>query len=178
MRSYIKEFAFFCCSTKEGVMGILLFAISYILIIPMCVLLHEVGHGLGVVLSSGARASIYLGKFNEKENKKNFHIGRLDFHIQWSYFGCCYSEGDLKKNQELAFFIGGPLMSLILSLISFWLWFATSDGVFHSLFQRITVFSITQFLITAIPIKYPKWMGSYSGFSSDGLQLLKILKSK
>jgi hypothetical protein len=163
---------------KKEVMGILLFAIFYILIIPMCVLLHEVGHGLGVVLSSGARASIYLGKFNEKENKKNFHIGRLDFHIQWSYFGCCYSAGDLKKNQELAFFIGGPLMSLILSLISFWLWSTTSDGVFHSLFQGITMFSITQFLITAIPIKYPKWMGSYSGFSSDGLQLLKILKSK
>jgi hypothetical protein len=134
-------------------MGILLFAIFYILIIPMCTLLHEVGHGLGVVLSSSSRAYIYLGNFNEKENKKNFHIGRLDFHIQWSYYGCCYSDGNLKKFQDLAFIIGGPLMSLTLSVISFWIWYTIPHGVFYSILQGITINSIVQFLGTAIPIK-------------------------
>lgn len=36
--------------------------------------------------------------------------------------------------------------------------------------------NLIQFIVTIIPIVYPKWWGPYGGNSSDGYKVLKILK--
>ncbi len=39
------------------------------------------------------------------------------------------------------------------------------------------VYLLYQFISTAIPIIYPKWWPGYSDYSSDGYQVLKLIKS-
>ncbi len=156
---------------------LLIFFSFYILLIPFFILLHEVGHGLGAVISSNSHVHIYLGTKNEK-NKENFKIGKLHFHIIWSYIGFAYWEAELNKRQKVAALAGGPLMSLLLTLIFGWLTIITSQSELHQLFFGSLVFNLFQFITTIIPVKYPRWMGGYSGFKSDGLQLLGILRSK
>lgn len=94
----------------------LIFLLFYLIIWPLTVLLHEIGHGLGVVFTSKCHAHIYLGNTDEK-NRENFRIGRLHFHIIWSYKGYCYWGNELNNQQRVISLISGPAMSLLVSLI-------------------------------------------------------------
>jgi hypothetical protein len=147
------------------------FLLFYLLIIPVCVLLHEAGHGLGVILRSNAQAHVYLGPL--ADNQENIKIGRLHFHIRWSYYGFCTWSEELVHSQKVAALAGGPIMSLLLAgLASILLPFV--DGDLRNFVAGIIVFNGMMFLFTAIPMTYPKWFRSYSGRPSDGLQLLRI----
>lgn len=153
----------------------LLLLFFYILVIPFCILLHEVGHGLGAVLSSKSHARIYLGAKSER-NKEDFRLGRLHFHIIWSYVGFAYFDSNLTKRQKALALAGGPFVSLILAVLFGWLTFVTSHSYIQSLFWWATLFNSLQFIATMVPIKYPRWMGGYGGYQSDGLQLLRLIK--
>lgn len=156
---------------------ILLLLFFYILLIPFFILLHEIGHGMGAAFSSSSHVHIYLGAKNE-ENKEKFKVGKFHFHIIWSYVGFAYWEIKLNKRQRAIAIAGGPLMSLLLALLFGWLTIVTSQSQLHLLFWWSTLFNFLQFVATIIPVKYPRWMGGYSGYRSDGLQLLRILKDK
>ncbi|MGD6778144.1 MULTISPECIES: hypothetical protein [Bacillaceae] len=153
----------------------LLFILFYILVIPICVLLHEIGHGLGVISLSKSDVHIYLGK-RTKENKENFRIGRLHFHIVWSYVGFAYWEGNLNKRQRTAALAGGPVMSLLLVFIFGLIALLVPQGDLRSFFLGATFLNLSMFFFTIIPMTYPRWMGSLHGHPSDGLQLLRLLR--
>lgn len=141
----------------------------------MTTLLHEIGHGLGVIVSSKAQAKIYLGNPDEK-NTENFRLGRLHFHINWSYIGYCCWGSKLNKQQRICSLLGGPAMSLLISLVCFFSAINISIGDLHSLLWATAILNLSQFIITIIPITYPRWMSGYSGNPSDGLQLLRLLR--
>jgi len=67
------------------------FILFYVVGIPLSVLIHEIGHALGVILFSKEKVYVYLGTSN-LSNKENFRIGRMHFHICWRYYGYCYLE--------------------------------------------------------------------------------------
>ncbi len=152
------------------------FLLFYLLVIPLSVLLHEVGHGLGVVLFSKSNAHIYLGVRNE-ENKENFRLGRLHFHILWSFIGFVYWAGDLSKRQRAIALAGGPMMSLLLTMLFFWIAVSIPNEDLRPFFWGITSFNCIQFIATIIPIQYPRWWVGYSGHPSDGLQILRLFRS-
>ncbi|WP_252503999.1 hypothetical protein [Sporosarcina sp. Marseille-Q4943] len=154
----------------------LLLIIFYIFIAPTCVLLHEIGHGLGAVLAPNNHVHIYLGPISEK-NKETFRVGRLHFHIIWSYIGFVHWKGELSKRQRAIALIGGPLMSLLLAFLFGMLTLLAPRNDMQTLYWSTTLLNFFQFLVTIIPMKYPRWMGGYSGYSSDGLQLLRLLKN-
>ncbi|WP_317935236.1 site-2 protease family protein [Sporosarcina aquimarina] len=149
----------------------------YIIIIPICILLHEVGHGLGAVITSNGHVQIYLGPKSER-NKENFRVGRLHFHILWSYVGFAYWQSELSRRQKAASLAGGPFVSLLLTIIFGWLAVVTPENFVQPLFWWTTIFNFSQVVVTVIPVTYPKWMGRYSGFQSDGLQLYRLLKER
>lgn len=72
----------------------LVFILIYVFAIPFSILLHEVGHAIGgVVVKKDAVAKVYLGQMTES-NKKNFHIGRIHFHVNWAFYGFCSLSGE------------------------------------------------------------------------------------
>jgi len=159
----------------RGVINLFVFLIFYLIVLPMTTLLHEIGHGLGVIVSSKAQAKIYLGNPDEK-NMENFRLGRLHFHINWSYIGYCYWGSELNKQQRICTLLGGPAMSLLISVACFLFAFVISTGDLHSLLRGTAMLNLFQFIITIIPITYPRWMSGYSRQPSDGMQLLRLIK--
>lgn len=153
----------------------IVFLIFYLIVWPMTTLLHEIGHGLGAVVSSKAQAKIFLGNPDEK-NTENFRLGRLHFHINWSYIGYCYWGSELNKLQRVCTLVGGPAMSLLISVASFLFATNISTGDIYSLLRATAMLNLFQFIITIIPITYPHWMPGYSGHPSDGLQLLRLIR--
>ena len=118
---------------------------------------------------------IYHGPGSEK-NKENFRIGRIHFHIYWSYTGLTFWGKDFSKRQEAIALAGGPLMSLLLAILFGLLTLFASQTGMHSLFWWTTMLFSLQFIGTIIPVTYPRWMGAIGGYPSDGLQLLRMLK--
>ncbi|MGD6780992.1 M50 family metallopeptidase [Sutcliffiella horikoshii] len=151
----------------------LLFFLFYIFVIPVCVLMHEIGHGVGVVSLSKLDAHIYLGK-RSQENKENFRIGRFRFHIHWSYIGFVDWKGDLNKRQRIAALAGGPIMSFLLVFIFAAIGISLPPSDLKSFFWGASTFNLGMVVWTVIPITYPRWMGPYYGHPSDGLQLLRL----
>lgn len=153
----------------------LIYVIFFILVIPISVLLHEIGHGIGVITTSNSHVHIYLGE-QSKNNQESFKIGRIHFHIQWSYIGFVYWDKVLNKRQKAFALAGGPCMSLLLAFV-FGFIARMFDGELQTLFGWTATFNFIQFIVTIIPVTYPPWMGGYKGLQSDGLQLIKELKS-
>ncbi|SET80159.1 hypothetical protein SAMN05421676_108114 [Salinibacillus kushneri] len=154
----------------------LLFLLFYIFVIPICTLLHEIGHGIGVISTSESHAHVYLGNRNE-ENKENIRLGRLHFHIYWSYIGFVDWEGKLNKRQRASALAGGPIMSLLLIFLFGLIAMLVPQGDLRSFLWGATIFNCLNFVATIIPITYPRWMGAYNGHPSDGLLLLRLLRS-
>ena len=65
----------------------------------------------------------------------------------------------------------GPLSSAALCALGALLWRGGGDltGLFG---QALAVFAGLQALVTAMPVRYPVWMGMGAGTPSDGRQLL------
>lgn len=156
---------------------IITFLLFYIFVLPVCLLLHEDGYGIGVVLSSKSHARIYLGNWN-KENKQNFSIGRLHFHIRWSHFGYCTWDGSLNKQQRIFSLAGGPVMSFLLVCLFVFLKQEISQVFMSSIINGVVLCNIFIFVSSVMPFPYPRWAGPLRNYPSDGLQLLRLLRDK
>ncbi|GAA0467857.1 hypothetical protein [Alkalibacillus silvisoli] len=68
-------------------------------------------------------------------------------------------------------------MSLILVCLSLLLILEVSYTGLVSILNGVLVYNLLQFLVTAIPMTYPRWFGVLGNHPSDGLQLLRLLRS-
>lgn len=162
--------------------SILVLCLLFIIGIPLTVLLHELGHGLGLLLSTKDEvAMVYLGDLTES-NKETFRIGRIHFHLSWGFAGYCFysdKSGEFTKLQWVIFMLGGPLISLVLCLILIsTLYLYQPDGSLKSIILWFVIANFTQFLFTIIPVKYPAWYGAYADRPSDGYTIWKVLRNK
>lgn len=158
-------------------MDIVLIILFWVFVVPLTTLVHEIGHGIGVVLSTKKRALVILGPA-DSSNQKTFSIGRMDFHIKWAYFGFC-SVGDdqrLTAFQRIVIAAGGPIVSLLVALVSFIFLFLDLHHEIKNLLTAIVIFNLWQFICTAIPIVYPSWWRPYSGMPADGHRVVKAWK--
>jgi hypothetical protein len=157
----------------------LLFLLFYLIVIPISILLHEIGHGLGILLFSKERiAKVYLGPINES-NKETFRFFRMHFHITWAFYGfCSYTGGNknLTKVEAISSALGGPLVSLIISITAFISVSFIEGTLTQEYMKGIAIFNLINFIMTIIPIKYPKWWGIYSGRPSDGYRIVTALR--
>ena len=90
------------------------------------------------------------------------------------FFGCVKSNYYGKNSLvNLLISLGGPFISLLCFLI---LLIIKINYSVPNYFDIALYGSLIQFLITIIPIKYPKYVFGYSGHKSDGLRVLKLLQ--
>nr|CDQ32417.1 hypothetical protein BN993_01831 [Virgibacillus halodenitrificans] len=112
----------------------------------------------------------------DERNKENFRLGRLHFHIQWGFMGFAHWEEGLDRRQRAMALAGGPVMSLLVALLLGVLSLLISQSEVRQFVGWIATLSFIQFILTMTPLTYPRWTGGYSGFPSDGLQLIRIAK--
>lgn len=156
------------------------FLLFYIIGIPVSVLLHEIGHAIGLVLFSKENARVYLGPFHAS-NKEDFRIGRIHFHIRWAYFGFCQygtRNTDFSSFQRIMMSVGGPTVSLLLAVTTFFISADLTHFGIKNFLNGIMFYNLLLFISTSIPVVYPKWMGPLAGHPSDGYQILKVFKTE
>lgn len=155
------------------------FLLFYLIGIPASVLIHEVGHALGALISSKEEAHVYLGPAQES-NKEDFRIGRMHVHIQLAYYGFCIvsNKGDFTKVRNVLFLAGGPLFTLLLAIAAPFISTELTHSGIKNFLNGIFFANFTMFIFTSVPVIYPNWLKPYAGRPSDGYQLLQILKAK
>lgn len=166
-------------------MEFLLIFFLFFIGIPITVLIHEIGHAIGLlVCTKNIIAKVYLGHPNTF-TAPSYTMGRLHLYISMSNFGYCAYNGSSQNESQMTplkrvvFTTGGPLMSLIFSLTLFIIFlFLNLSPYANFIITWFAISNLIQFIWTIIPIKYPKWMGGYSGMPSDGYKLVKLLRPK
>ena len=153
----------------------------YIIVAPVFILIHEVGHAIGLLLTTkGSVARIYLGQ-RELSDKVTLRIGRIHFYIiKWGYFGFCsfHTEKRMSKFQFVFFMLCGPFTSFIVSIgLVLLLVYNHSNPIVSNIITALIIGNLFQFMVTIIPLKYPSWMKPYNGYQSDGYHILRTLKN-
>ena len=158
----------------------IIYFMFYILLMPILVLLHEVGHAIFALIFTDGNIEIQIGN-SKLDISKN--IGRLYFkykgyksllHVT---FGSVRFEIPKENYKIIAILLGGPLMSLIIFILSvILLSFSSHLNYISQIFlNSVAIFSLVQFLITILPIKYNAFSLPYKGMKSDGYSILKLI---
>jgi len=144
---------------------------------PFMVLLHEFGHAIIALLFTKGPVHINLGNRNLN---KSMTIGRIKiiFRGYTSILDISFGQvfwGEIKgAKKRILVFLGGPLISLVLALITLLIIMNFKFTLIVKIILRsISLYSFNQFLITIIPIEYK--FQPYNEMKSDGYRIREIL---
>ncbi|MBN1921433.1 MAG: hypothetical protein JW892_09325 [Anaerolineae bacterium] len=160
----------------EGLLYLLWVAGLWFIVLPLMTLVHELSHALAVLVLTDHEVTVRLGN-SDKQLKRRWN--RLQFCIGWAtgFIGTFhYADEGVAPYRNLAIHLAGPLASLLLALLGWGitslreipLWLARAGNA-------MAIAACIQFLITILPMRYPRWLPGYGGKSSDGWRALHSL---
>ncbi|WP_226665279.1 M50 family metallopeptidase [Metabacillus litoralis] len=160
---------------------LLTFLLFIAFILPLTTFVHELGHAITASTLLKAPVKIRLGT---QYKGNGFTLGKINIKIQplsgWvGFFKHDVPSDKVSKNSNLLIYLAGPIFSLLLFSICL---ITTSTlnfpTILDHLIKHISNASLLQFFITIVPLKYPAFLGSYSGTYSDGYRILKLLQPR
>ena len=159
-----------------GVFTFVDFLVIWLVVVPTFAFLHELGHASMVLLLTGQRATIQLGR---RGLRCRLQLGRLRMILNLgpgAAFSRCLLEdlSEISLSRRVWFFLGGPIASLLLSLLFGGLALSsTGSGPWLITLAMIPLF---QFLLTILPWRYPPGIGVMGGMPSDGLYVVRLIR--
>lgn len=151
--------------------------ILFVVISQLATITHEFGHAIPALIFTRDKVKITLGRKNNKAKK--ISLGRLNIELRGfnPFLGLVYwNVKEMTKSQKIVATIGGPIISLIIGACLIFI----SRSTTNHLIKQVTNFSANyyfiQFIITAIPIIYPKWFVGYGDLPSDGYRIFNLIK--
>lgn len=153
--------------------------VLWMTVIQISVFLHELGHCLPILAFTKENVRVTLGRGSMKIN---FTIRRLNVRFKgfapWIGFMRVEKGVPLTKTLLLLLSLGGPLISLLIGTSAFVFRSYTDIGWLYSVLSIAAVYNWLTFIVTAIPIVYPKWWVGYEGTPSDGYRILRLISNK
>ena len=143
---------------------------------PLCLALHEFGHASMILLLTEQRVTF---QFGVRGPKREIHWGRLTILLYFepsAPFFCLYrleNKAELSKSQDFWITVGGPLASLLLTILCGALWLASNQV---DPWRGLAVINLVGFLNSSIPRHAEKWQGAAGGVPNDGLQFVRLLQ--
>jgi Zn-dependent protease len=156
--------------------SIISFLIYLLVACPVCLILHEFGHASMILLLTKQKVTV---QFGVQGTKREIHWGRLTILLYFEpsalFFGRYLFENYAAVSRQQLFWItvGGPLVSLLLTILCGALWFATNTV---DPWRGLAVINLICVLNPIIPWHHSRWMGVMAGLPSDGLQLVQLFQ--
>ena len=147
---------------------------------PLVTLIHELGHALPALLLSDDKVFLRVGN----PSKKNYHIVHrlsIEFSIYGGQEGCTgYTLEEKKFCQRILILLGGPLVSLLVSLSSGYFLFVDQPSFLWLELVLVSWFcaNALAFLRAALPMRLKPTHRFPEGPLSDGLQIFYLIKDK
>lgn len=146
----------------------------------LTILLHEIGHAIPALIFTKGPINIYIGSYGNPENGLKIHLKRVIFFFkydafQWNAGLCCPEDATESWIKNFLIILGGPLMSLIIALTSFYLTFSTKEPSFFNLCTFFLFFSSAiDFYFNIEPNARPIKLHNGSIVFNDGYQLMTL----
>lgn len=163
----------------DTALWVLRVAVFWLVTVPLLTLVHELGHAVAGLLTTGGwvRAAIGSGR-----KPWTLHPGRLTIELRLfsGFVGFCNREENAGSSLgEALFYAGGPFLSLVSAVALSILSRASPDGSLLEQVLEAGIFAaLWQLVVTLVPVRYPSWMGSYAGYLSDGAMILRLIRGK
>lgn len=150
---------------------------------PIIVLFHELGHGIIGAMLTKQKTSIYVGMLEFPGEIKTFRIGRIEFNLKnnpfsWQSGHCSFHYTNLSKFKYMLIVLAGPFSSLLICLIASYFFFTTSMNSIKVFTGTIFIGSLFQFIIDTIPNKNPISLSDGTTTYNDGQQLKLIIQGE
>lgn len=154
------------------------FLVFWIVTAPVLTFIHELGHAFPALLATDKGVVIDLGTPNTPSHIASLGRLQVKFRLGSTMFGFVHAHvSEMSRVQKAIFYFGGPTASIGVAAATGIAVYGFGDqiGYLKSPLASACYAAILQVLLTVIPIRYPKWWGSYAGMESDGLRLVKLL---
>ena len=148
------------------------------------VTLHELGHAIPALLITRDEVTIFIGSFGDPYDSYHQTIGRINFYCKYNpllwYKGCCLCSDDyLSINQRIWFVAGGPIASILETLLC---WLLVSNlqqaDFLRILFGSIFVISLGATTYSLLPNPNPRYTPSGYAVYSDTFEIFRLLRMK
>ncbi|HMC97145.1 MAG TPA: tetratricopeptide repeat protein [Flavobacteriales bacterium] len=144
---------------------------------PISVLVHELGHGLAALYVTTGKVTLYAGSYGDPRTSVHFTIGRLEFHLSYNMFltgqGLCTVEDKgLSVRRQMFYVVMGPLASLFLGLAALDISLIPDfHGGAECLCFFLGLFGLLDFVVNIIPRRHPIKLHNGKVTHNDGQQL-------
>lgn len=153
--------------------------VFWLVTVPALTLVHELGHALAGMMTTRGWVTAAIGTGGDP---RTMGLGRLRIQLRpfSGIVGSCHREYRSGSGSGEALFYGaGPLLSLVSAAILGYLGTsATGNSTLAQLFVSGSYGALMQLIVTAIPVRYPSWMGAYAGDLSDGAMILRCIRGE
>ncbi len=164
--------------------GITIFAFVAILLLrPLTILIHELGHGIAALLLTNEKVTIYLGSYGDPDSYK-MEFGRLTFFLKlslalWGKGACFPHQQNLSINRNLWITFFGPFASLLVGGTALYFAVITDLDGFASVFVAVLLVScILDFIFNMMPLSEPIRFHDGTLIYNDGMQIMQSLAYK
>lgn len=156
----------------------------YLIVRPITVLVHELGHGLSSIFFSKQKVTLYIGSYGDSKRTIKATIGRLEIYFKYYPFywkvGCCIIPSDISSlTHHLLITIAGPAFSLLFSFFACFIAFYLDV---HASIKLVSVIffgsGMMDFFISINPSSKPMIQNNGTPFYNDGYQLMRLLVLK
>ncbi|MEO1257510.1 MAG: M50 family metallopeptidase [Bacteroidota bacterium] len=141
---------------------------------------HEMGHAIPALLFTDGPVTVYVGSYGDVSKSLKLNFGRLTIYFKFNFLdwniGLCRHNGSGYLITELITILGGPLMSVVISV--FLIIYMAKNGANENMAFLFGVFilsSFWDFLVNMYPSKTPYQLHDGGFIYSDGFQLKKMI---
>ena len=158
----------------------IIYPLVYIIFMPVLSFIHELGHAIPALIFTKGEVSVNIGNYNLIKKAKlnrlviNIYGYRSIMDVSYAYVNW---ESIDSKFKSIIMIAGGPIASLCTSIVLYLTLDTIQLSYLIKIFNGILLFSIGQFIVTALPMKYSD-NSPYKGFTSDGYKIAQWLKLK
>lgn len=151
---------------------------------PMSILLHELGHAIPALLLTKERVTIYIGSYGDPARSVKFALRGLDIYFRYNPFywkgGLCVPSADsVSINKQIIYTVTGPITSLIIAAVACYLTFAYDWHGFLKLFLvEFLILAVLDLFVNLYPGSRPIHLYDGTVTYTDGYMLQLLLYYK
>lgn len=176
-----------CAGTLTGasddvsvVLAVALTVVLFLLVVePLLVLWHELGHALAPVVR-GHETAVFLGG----ERGLTVSLGLLSITVTPRGFlrpityGATATDVEADRGTIVAGALGGPILSLLLLVVAWRVLIADVPAVVRWSALLSGVYLWFQTVFTLLPVRAPGWTPETGGYRSDGMIVLDAVRGR
>ncbi|PWT76575.1 MAG: hypothetical protein C5B59_06195 [Bacteroidetes bacterium] len=148
------------------------------------IILHELGHAIPILFMTEGKVEIYLGSFGDSRKCIKLSVKRLDVFLkynplEWTKGVCQPPNEKVSTNKKILYMASGPIVSLLLTVISFYILFSFEfSGFSRFVLVLLFCFGLTTLFSSIIPTKISKFASNGQPLNNDAMQIVQLFKHK